>query len=97
LRETIQEVFVLLLIALRERHLEPGFNMAVDQMRVWKPLQHQQAPGAVEPKKDEEAIVAPLLGFFELVHVGDTIGSMVQVYFDREMVCAHPRVHRHTH
>src|SRR5258706_1107473 len=34
LREPIQEVFVLLLIALRERHLEPGFNMAVDQMRV---------------------------------------------------------------
>ena len=97
LRETIQEVFVLLLIALRERHLEPGFNMAVEQMRVWKPLQHRKAPGTVEPKSDEEAVVAPLLGFFELVHVGDTIGSMVQVYFDREMVHAHPRVQRHTH
>ena len=94
LRETIQEVFVLLLIALRERHLEPGFNIAVDQMRVWKPLQHPKAPGATEPKKDEEAVVAPLLGFFELVHVGDTIGSMVQVYFDREMVRAHLRVQR---
>lgn len=97
LRETIQEVFVLLLIALRERHLEPGFDMAVEQMREWKPLKHQKAPGAAEPKKDEEAIVAPLLGFFELVHVGDTIGSMVQVYFDREMVRAHSRVQRHTH
>jgi recyclin-1 len=88
LRETIQEVFVLLLIALRERHLEPGFNMAVEQMRVWKPLQHPKSSGEMEPKKDEEAVVAPLLGFFELVHVGDTIGSMVQVYFDREMVSA---------
>ena len=91
LRETIQEVFVLLLIALRERHLEPGFNMAVEQMRVWKPLQHPEAPGAAEAKKDA---VAPLLGFFELVHVGDTIGSMVQVYFEREMVRAQLRLQR---
>lgn len=29
--------------------------------------------------------VAPLLQFFELVHVGDTIQSMVQVYFDKEL------------
>lgn len=88
LRETIHEVFVLLLIALRERHLEPGFNMAVEQMRVWKPLP-PKAPGGAEPK---EAVVAPLLGFFELVHIGDTIGSMVQVYFEREMVRTHLRV-----
>lgn len=30
--------------------------------------------------------VAPLLQFFELVHIGDTIQSMVQVYFDKELV-----------
>lgn len=24
--------------------------------------------------------------FFELVHIGDTIQSMVQVYFDKELV-----------
>jgi recyclin-1 len=29
--------------------------------------------------------VAPLLQFFELVHIGDTIQSMVQVYFDKEL------------
>lgn len=29
--------------------------------------------------------VAPLVQFFELVHIGDTILQMVQVYFDREM------------
>jgi recyclin-1 len=92
LRETIQEIFVLLLIALRDRHLEPGFNMAVEQMRVWKPLQYPKALGTAEAKEDAEAVVAPLLGFFELVHVGDTIGSMVQVYFEREMVCAHLRM-----
>jgi recyclin-1 len=30
--------------------------------------------------------VAPLLQFFELVHLGDTIQSIVQVYFDKELV-----------
>lgn len=30
--------------------------------------------------------VAPLMQFFELVHIGDTIQSMVQVYFDKELV-----------
>lgn len=29
--------------------------------------------------------VAPLLQFFELVHIGDMIQSMVQVFFDKEM------------
>jgi recyclin-1 len=29
--------------------------------------------------------VAPLVQFFELVHIGDTILQMVQVYFDKEM------------
>jgi recyclin-1 len=35
---------------------------------------------------DSATSVAPLLQFFELVHVGDTIQSMVQVYFDKELV-----------
>lgn len=30
--------------------------------------------------------VAPLMQFFELVHIGDMIQSMVQVYFDKEVV-----------
>lgn len=30
--------------------------------------------------------VAPLVQFFELVHIGDTIQQMVEVYFDKEMV-----------
>lgn len=34
---------------------------------------------------DKTTSVAPLLQFFELVHVGDTIQSMVQVYFDKEI------------
>ena len=49
-------------------------------MRSYKPAEHH-----------ETANVAPLEQFFELVHIGDTIQSMVQVYFDKELVCLFPR------
>jgi recyclin-1 len=43
-------------------------------MLMYKPAEHE-----------ETTSVAPLLQFFELVHVGDTIQSMTQVYFDKEV------------
>ena len=55
-------------------------NRATEQMRTYKPAEHE-----------ETTSVAPLLQFFELVHLGDTIQSMVQVYFDKELVG--PRIH----
>ena len=48
---------------------------ATEQMMMYKPAEHE-----------ETTSVAPLLQFFELVHIGDTIQSMVQVYFDKELV-----------
>jgi recyclin-1 len=42
---------------------------------------------AYKPGEQETNSVAPLLQFLELVHVGDTIQSMVQVYFDKDLVC----------
>ncbi|KAI8974035.1 exocyst complex component Sec10-like protein [Trametes punicea] len=72
-RDTIEEIFVLLLQALGERHIKPGFDTATEQMKSYKPAEH------------ETKSVAPLLQFFELVHVGDTMQSMVQVYFDKEL------------
>ena len=44
-------------------------------MREYKPAEHS-----------ETSNVAPLVQFFELVHIGDTIQSMMQVYFDKELV-----------
>ena len=44
-------------------------------MKSYKPSEHS-----------ETANVAPLVQFFELVHIGDTIQSMVQVYFEKELV-----------
>ncbi|EJD41543.1 hypothetical protein AURDEDRAFT_169438 [Auricularia subglabra TFB-10046 SS5] len=73
-RETIEELFILLLQALSARHIAPGFGRATEQMRTYKPAEHE-----------ETTSVAPLLQFFELVHIGDTIQSMVQVYFDKEL------------
>jgi recyclin-1 len=87
LRETLEEIFILLLIALRERHFDPGFERAIGQMRHYKPtdLRSSAGAGAGDEQSNSPSAVAPLLGFFELVHIGDTIGSMIQVYFDREM------------
>ncbi|KAF8585654.1 f-box protein pof6 [Ramaria rubella] len=73
-RDTIEELFVLMLQALSDRHICPGFSQATEQMRTYKPAEHE-----------ETSSVAPLMQFFELVHIGDTIQSMAEVYFDKEM------------
>lgn len=44
-------------------------------MSSYKPAEHEGTTS-----------VAPLLQFFELVHIGDMIQSMMQVFFDKEMV-----------
>ncbi|KAL4253675.1 Exocyst complex component Sec10-like protein [Abortiporus biennis] len=75
IRDTIEEVFILLLQSLGDRHIRPGFERATEQMRTYKPAEHE-----------ETTSVAPLLQFFELVHIGDTMQSMVQVYYDKELV-----------
>jgi recyclin-1 len=73
-RETIEEAFCEMLGVLGNRHLEKGFGIATERMNSYKPAEHE-----------ETASVAPLLQFFELVHIGDTIQSMVQVFFDKEL------------
>ncbi|CAE7227884.1 unnamed protein product [Rhizoctonia solani] len=73
-RETIEELFILMLQAMGERHIAPGFAKASEQMRTYQPAEHA-----------ETTSVAPLLQFFELAHIGDTIQSIIQVYFDKEL------------
>ena len=55
-------------------------DRATEQMAAYDPAEHAQT-----------ANVAPLFQFFELVHIGDTIQSMVQVYFDKEVCEDHRR------
>ncbi|KAH7929274.1 hypothetical protein BV22DRAFT_1144106 [Leucogyrophana mollusca] len=73
-RDAIEEVFCLMLGAVGERHVRAGFGIATDRMTSYKPAEHAST-----------ASVAPLVQFFELVHIGDMIQSIVQVYFDKEL------------
>ncbi|KAI5995727.1 exocyst complex component Sec10-domain-containing protein [Pisolithus marmoratus] len=73
-RETLEDVFCEMLSTLSTRHVARGFGIATDRMMTYKPAEHEDTTS-----------VAPLLQFFELVHMGDTIQSMVQVFFDKEM------------
>ncbi|KAK4704534.1 recyclin-1, partial [Phenoliferia sp. Uapishka_3] len=73
-RDAIEEVFIILLQTLSEKHVCPGFAKATQQMALYKPEDHEAGTS-----------VAPLVQFFELVHIGDTIQQMVEVYFDKEM------------
>ncbi|KAI0309784.1 exocyst complex component Sec10-domain-containing protein [Amylostereum chailletii] len=73
-RETIEEAAAELLGVLGTRHVKAGFEAAIAQMRTYQP-----------PALPEATSVAPLVQFFELVHVGDMIQSIVQVYFDKEL------------
>lgn len=74
-RDAIEEVFLVLLQVLSEKHVCPAFAQATQQMAAYKPSEHEDG-----------IAVAPLVQFFELVHIGDTIQQMVDVYFEKEMV-----------
>jgi recyclin-1 len=78
-RDALAELCVLLLRALEGRHVAPGFAAARRRLEAYVP----RAAGGD---------VGALVGFFELVHVGDTIASMVDVYFDKEIVRARSSV-----
>ena len=74
-RDAIEEVFIILLQSMGEKHVCPAFGKAAMHMENYKPEDHAEGTS-----------VAPLVQFFELVHIGDTIQQMVEVYFDKEMV-----------
>lgn len=80
-RDAIEEVFIVLLQVLGESHVVPAFQNAIKQMESYKPEEQGDAGGEV----------APLVQFFELVHIGDTIQQMVDVYFEKEMASRRPR------
>jgi recyclin-1 len=84
-RETIEEVAAEMLMTLGARHLKPGFELAIAQMRTHQPPS-VEFDGSEEKEKTISTSVAPLVQFFELVHIGDMIQSIVQVYFDKELV-----------
>lgn len=98
-RNAIEEIAVCFLRCLVERHVTPGFEKAIKQVQGWYPSAHakkqrdcskgdrdaNEKAGSSRVRNGEEEHVEPLVHFFELVHVGDTISQMVQVYFDQEL------------
>ncbi|KAH8079635.1 exocyst complex component Sec10-domain-containing protein [Filobasidium floriforme] len=73
-REAIEEVFIHLLRAVAARHIVPACNKAIQQMTNYKP--EDSAEGTSNP---------PLLQYLELVNVVDTVTSILQVYFDKDL------------
>ncbi|KAF9218811.1 hypothetical protein BS17DRAFT_790611 [Gyrodon lividus] len=72
--KTLEEAFCEMLRVIGKKHIARGFGIATERMSSYKPAEHEVTTN-----------VAPLLQFFELVHIGDMIQSMVDVFFDKEM------------
>ncbi|KAI9438306.1 exocyst complex component Sec10-like protein [Lactarius indigo] len=84
-RETIEELATEMLGVLGERHVRNGFELAITQMRAYQPPALSDSTSDAERLASASTSVAPLVQFFELVHIGDMIQSIVQVYFDKEL------------
>jgi recyclin-1 len=67
---------VALLVALGQGHMQPGFEQALGHL--------SQRDRPADP--EDQAAATPLLTFLELVHIGDLIQQMVDVFFNQEVV-----------
>jgi len=54
-------------------------------MRAYQPPELSDSASDTEKPAPASTSVAPLVQFFELVHIGDMIQSIVQVYFNKEL------------
>ncbi|WFD34178.1 F-box protein: endocytic membrane traffic, recycling ReCYcling 1 [Malassezia cuniculi] len=75
----IDEAVVSLFATLDDFHLKPGFAKAREQIASFKPNEHD-ADAPIDSRTSAQ--VAPLILFFDLVHIGDTIQQLMQVFFD---------------
>ncbi|WFD28789.1 F-box protein: endocytic membrane traffic, recycling ReCYcling 1 [Malassezia nana] len=78
-RKAVIDVVVALFVSLNEEHMKPGFVTAREQIGSYSPAKHDRE----QPNGAAADNVGPLLLFFELVQIGDTIQQMGQVFFDR--------------
>ncbi|KPM41615.1 F-box protein pof6 [Neonectria ditissima] len=75
-REQCATMFVVLLRILGQKHVKTGFDMAVDHLSHYNPR---------EVSDHNQAGVAPLVTFIELVNVGDLISQMIDVFYEHEL------------
>ncbi len=78
-KEQCEQIFILLVQILGNRHMKLGFDKAVNHMADYKPR---------EVADHSKEGVAPLVAFLELVNVGDLIQQMVEVFYLQELVAA---------
>lgn len=79
IQRTAIRIVVLLFARLTDDHIHPGFSKAREEIASYDFTQHD----AQASVSDKSAPAGPLLLFFELVHIGDTIQQMMQAFFDR--------------
>ncbi|KAI4102300.1 MAG: hypothetical protein L6R37_004492 [Teloschistes peruensis] len=77
-KEQCEAIFISLLQILGPSHVKAGFDKALEHLSQYNPrdVSHAQ-PG-----------VAPLVTFLELVHIGDLIQQMVDVFYEQELVAS---------
>lgn len=78
-KEQCETIFVILLQIMGPRHIQSGFDQAVNHLSAYNPR---------EIGEHGQAGVEPLVTFLELVNVGDLIQQMVDVFYAQELVAA---------
>ncbi|KAI9276957.1 exocyst complex component Sec10-like protein [Phascolomyces articulosus] len=77
IQKTYEHIFVSLLKTLGNQHIQPAFDRAIEHLTSYTP--------DLESLEGNAGDVPPLTEFFEMVHVGDVIQQMVQLYYDEEI------------
>ena len=76
-REQCETIFVILLQALGPKHVQAGFDTALEHLSKYNPR---------KVSEHSQTGVAPLITFLELVNVGDLIQQMVDVFYEQELI-----------
>ncbi|SJX64394.1 related to RCY1-F-box protein involved in recycling plasma membrane proteins [Sporisorium reilianum f. sp. reilianum] len=79
-KEEMEEVCLSLFQVLGEQHIAPGFAKATSEIQQWNPLSDSESGG------EQQQEVLPLVQFFELTHIADTISQLCAVYFAQTLV-----------
>ncbi|KAJ9474702.1 Recyclin-1 [Pseudozyma hubeiensis] len=85
-KDEMEEVCLSLFQVLGEQHIAPGFDQATQEIKQWNPLSDSDDDTSTEKTKATSAQVLPLVQFFELTHIADTISQLCSVYFSQTLV-----------
>lgn len=86
-QEEMEEVCLSLFQVLGEQHIAPGFAQATEEIKQWNPLSDTPCDkGEPSEQGNGGTQVLPLVQFFELTHIADTISQLCSVYFSQTLV-----------